>query len=103
MGHKYSKVTKPDFSGKISFPSFGPKRGKKKGFLNIKENCVVTFCYKWCQMKAQCPLSICENRMSGKNLVLKLWGNAPKVGGAVEVQQAVFLYLMVKVMLLIFI
>ena len=46
--HKYSKVTKPDFSGKISFPSFGPKRGKKKCFLNIKENCVVTFCYKWC-------------------------------------------------------
>ena len=30
--HKYSKVTKPDFSGKISFPSFGPKRGKKRVF-----------------------------------------------------------------------
>ena len=33
----------------------------------------------------QCPLSICENRMSGKNLVLKIWGKTPKVGGAVEI------------------
>jgi hypothetical protein len=41
--------------------------------------------------------------MSGKNLVLKIWGKTPKVGGAVELQQAIFLYLMVKVMLLIFI
>ena len=50
--HICSKVTKPDFLGKISFQSFGPKRGQKKGFLNIKENWLVTFCYKWWQMKA---------------------------------------------------
>ena len=49
--HKCSKVTKPDFSGKISFPSFGEKRGQKQGFLNIKEIWLDTFCYKWCQMK----------------------------------------------------
>ena len=31
------------------------------------------------------PLSVCENRMSGKNLVPKIWGKTPKVGGAVEI------------------
>ena len=74
--HKVRKVMKPSFWRKVQTGQEGPKspkNGPKQRFLGSDKSPIHSYVLLLLEYESTSgPLTLCENNMPGKNLVLKL-------------------------------